>query len=88
MGKKIKLNLEDLKVQSFVTSLSEEEQKKLRGGTGLRFVTAVMRGVASLILGDCKIELPNLGGYYIVANSQDLSNKKCASAIPMIKCDI
>ena len=32
MGKKMKLNLEDLKVQSFVTSLSDEEQNNLKAG--------------------------------------------------------
>lgn len=32
MGKKIKLNLEDLKVQSFVTSLNKDEKIVLKGG--------------------------------------------------------
>jgi hypothetical protein len=33
MPKKQKLNLEELKVQSFVTTLKEEELDKFRGGT-------------------------------------------------------
>ena len=32
MGKKIKLNLDDLKVKSFVTSLQNNEKERLRGG--------------------------------------------------------
>ena len=33
MGKKMKLQLDDLKVQSFVTSLYGDEQKKIRGAS-------------------------------------------------------
>lgn len=32
MAKKMKLNLEDLKVQSFVTSLKKDEKDELKGG--------------------------------------------------------
>jgi hypothetical protein len=32
MGKKLKLKLEDLKVQSFVTGLGHEEKDKIKGG--------------------------------------------------------
>jgi hypothetical protein len=32
MSKKMKLNLEELKVQSFVTSLKKEEKKEIYGG--------------------------------------------------------
>lgn len=32
MSKKIKMDLKDLKVQSFVTSLDEEEKSQLKGG--------------------------------------------------------
>jgi len=35
MAKKIKLSLEDLKVQSFVTTLSNAEKSALRGGERL-----------------------------------------------------
>ena len=34
MPKKLKLNLEDLKVESFITSLDEEGQRAMRGGGG------------------------------------------------------
>jgi hypothetical protein len=33
MPNKIKLNLEDLKVESFITTLSDEEKDNLKGGT-------------------------------------------------------
>lgn len=32
MGKKVKLDLEDLKVQSFITSLEKSEQQQVKGG--------------------------------------------------------
>ena len=32
MSKKMKLNLDELKVQSFVTSLEKEKQMKINGG--------------------------------------------------------
>ncbi len=32
MPKKLKLKLEDLKIQSFVTLLTEDEKKKFKGG--------------------------------------------------------
>jgi hypothetical protein len=32
MPKKIKLNLEDLKVESFVTTLNDEEKYRIKGG--------------------------------------------------------
>ncbi len=35
MPKKIKLNLSDLKVQSFVTNLNEKEKNELKGGASL-----------------------------------------------------
>jgi hypothetical protein len=34
MPKKIKLNLEDLKVESFVTELNKNEKKEVKGGGG------------------------------------------------------
>jgi hypothetical protein len=34
MPNKIKLNLEDLKIESFVTSLKDEEKDKIKGGSG------------------------------------------------------
>jgi hypothetical protein len=33
MPKKLKLNLSDLKVQSFVTSLNKEDKQNIKGGT-------------------------------------------------------
>jgi hypothetical protein len=32
MSKKIKLNLDELKVESFVTTLSDEEKNNIKGG--------------------------------------------------------
>jgi hypothetical protein len=34
MPKKLKLNLDELKVQSFVTGLDDDMLKKMKGGTG------------------------------------------------------
>jgi hypothetical protein len=39
MPKKLKLKLEDIKIQSFVTNLSEEEQNKIKGGTDVATCT-------------------------------------------------
>jgi hypothetical protein len=33
MSNKIKLNLEELKVESFITSLKDEEKDKIKGGS-------------------------------------------------------
>ena len=32
MGKKLKLDLEEIKIQSFVTALDDEEAKRMKGG--------------------------------------------------------
>jgi len=36
MGKKMKLNLSDLKVQSFVTALNDGQERQIKGGRPLR----------------------------------------------------
>jgi hypothetical protein len=38
MKKKMKLNLNDLNVQTFVTSLEDEEQKKAKGGYFTQYI--------------------------------------------------
>ena len=41
MGKKVKLNVTDLKVQSFVTSLPEKDQENAKGGMPYTCATCI-----------------------------------------------
>jgi hypothetical protein len=41
MAKKLKLNLKNLEVQSFVTSLNDDEKKIIQGGATLGFTRCV-----------------------------------------------
>jgi hypothetical protein len=34
MAKKLKVNLEDIRVQSFLTSLQDDEKEEVKGGSG------------------------------------------------------
>lgn len=56
MDKKLKLSLEDLKVQSFVTALSEEEQLLIKGA-------GVTQGTCSNATAGCTSTCPTTAAY-------------------------